>query len=523
MTGRRLHGIDRTREPPNTSAKNCSGSNDVNAGRVIPACFFAGVLALLAACDSDSDNGLACPAPDGRANAFLTADIQLNPHGIAPLTAVASIATRGAATLVWTLEGRDGRPSDVRRTSSACSTHHEFEILGLYADHDNRITIVAMNGGQPTANTTLTVRTAPLPAGIPSFRIDKPYANAAPAFFLADLLPLSVPFIVDRYGNVRWYLLAGGTKYAIQRLRDGNLGFGISEDAKVVEYTMSGTKVGEWPVGPEFTDIHHDVFEKDNGNFLVTVNKTGIDTIEDFIIELDRRSGAIVKTWDLRQVLPKRATFIADARDWLHVNAVIHDPRDDSIIVSGQRQGVMKVTADNQLRWILAPPDGWAGLEQFLLSAQPSPEFEWNWGQHAPLLTPEGDLMLFDNGFGREYGSAARYSRMVRYRIVESAAGGGTVAQVWQYGKNRGEELSAPIVSDVDYLPGNTYLMTSGSLGYEIDYASPGNIVFRSPPRAERARISEVDANGNLLFEMTVLSDVPDTIVYRAEKLSLYP
>ena len=171
--------------------------------------------------------------------------------------------------------------------------------------------------------------------------------------------------------------------------------------------------------------------------------------------------------------------------------------------MSGQRQGVIKISADNRLRWILAPPDGWTGYEQYLLTAVPSPEFEWNWGHTRPLLTPDGDLMLFDNGFGREYGSAADYSRMVRYRITENAAGGGTVAQVWQYGKNRGEELYAPIVSDVDHLPdGNTYLMTSGSLGFDVDYVSPTNIPFRAVAQTERARISEVDAHGNLLFEM---------------------
>lgn len=81
-----------------------------------------------------------------------------------------------------------------------------------------------------------------------------------------------MPFIVDRYGNVRWYLQAEGTKYAIQRLRNGNIGFGTSEQAKVLEYTMLGEKVREWSVAPEYRDIHHDVFEKEDGNFLVTAD-----------------------------------------------------------------------------------------------------------------------------------------------------------------------------------------------------------------------------------------------------------
>jgi len=494
----------------------------MNAGLTTPAWFLIGVLALIAGCGSGNDEAIACPAPIGGSNAILSTHLQLNPNDIAPLSAVATVTTRGAAMLEWALEGKDGRPSDVRRISSICTDHHELEILGLYPDHENRITILAINNGRPTANIELTVRTAPLPGGFPSFRIEKPYADATAAFFLADI-PSGLPFIVDRYGNVRWYLQVAGVKFAVQRLQNGNIAFGHSTQAKVFEYTMLGQMIREWPVAPEFRDIHHDVFEKHDGNFLVTVSKVGIDTIEDFIVELDRRTGATVKTWDLRQILPRRSTFFADSRDWLHVNAVIHDRRDDSIIVSGQRQGVMKITADNRLRWILAPPDGWAGYEQYLLTAVPSPDFEWIWGQHAVLLTADGDLVLFDNGLGREYGSAAHYSRMVRYRITENAGGGGTVAQVWHYGKNRGEELYSPIVSDVDDLPAsNAYLMTSGSLGFEVTYATSNDINISSTAQAERARISEVDATGKLLFEMSVLSDVPNSVVYRAEKLPLY-
>jgi arylsulfate sulfotransferase len=287
---------------------------------------------------------------------------------------------------------------------------------------------------------------------------------------------------------------------------------------------MTGRLVREWSVLPEFHNIHHDVFEKPNGNFLVTADKIGIDTIEDFIIELDRSSGAIVNTWDLRQILPKRPTLVRDDRDWFHINAVIHDPRDDSIIVSGQRQGVVKITADNRLRWILAPPDGWEGYEQFLLASIPSADFEWIWGQHAPLLLPNGDLMLFDNGFGREYGAAAKYSRIVRYRVTENALAGGTVQQVWHYGKNRGEELYSPIVSDVDHLPSSdTYLMSAGSLLFNLDYVSPTSVTFSADALPDMARILEVNEAGDVLFELVVQSESPAVLLYRAEKIGLYP
>ena len=182
------------------------------------------------------------------------------------------------------------------------------------------------------------------------------------AFFLADMP--SGTAVRRRSLRQRALVPAGRRQESTRarRLRNGNIAFGHRLDpAKVVEYTMlgaDGSVNGRLP--PEFRDIHHDVFEKDDGNFLVTVNKVGIDTVEDFIVELDRRTGAIVKTWDLRQVLPRRSTFFADSRDWLHVNAVIHDPRDDSIIVSGQRQGVLQ-SHRGQSPALDPRPSGWLG------------------------------------------------------------------------------------------------------------------------------------------------------------------
>jgi len=479
--------------------------------------------AALAGCGSDAKETAECPAPNG-GNEVLAVDVRLNPHGNAPLSAVASLDMRAPAGIEWQLEGKDGRPSDVHQTVSACLTHHEFEILGLYADHANGITIRAINAGRPPISINVQVRTGPLPANFPAFRIDKQYPDSRPAFFLFDSRNSNMPVIVDRYGNIRWYLTVGGAKYGLQVLRNGNIGTGIAESSSVVEYTMFGELVHEWSVLPLFHNIHHDVYEKENGNFLVTADKVGLDTIEDFIVELDRQTGAIVKTWDLRQILPKRGTLVQDSRDWFHINAVIEDSRDNSIIVSGQRQGVVKITADNHLRWILAPPDGWTGYEQYLLTEIPSQDFEWNWGQHAPLLMPNGDLMLFDNGFAREYGAAAKYSRVVRYRITEDPTAGGTVQQIWAYGKNRGESLYSPIVSDIDFLPAsNTYLMTSGAMLYNLNYVSPTSFTFSQDPLPDMAHILEIDESGQVLFEMAVLSNDQSVLLYRSEKVDLFP
>ena len=59
-----------------------------------------------------------------------------------------------------------------------------------------------------------------------------------------------------------------------------------------VEYSLEG-------------GYHHDYFEMGNGNLLVASDDFNNDsgTVEDYIVEIDRTTGAIVKTFDLKNIL----------------------------------------------------------------------------------------------------------------------------------------------------------------------------------------------------------------------------
>lgn len=140
--------------------------------------------------------------------------------------------------------------------------------------------------------------------------------------------------------------------------RNGHLYFGAQQGDLVYEVDMLGRVRETWEM-PGF-GFHHQVKETSDGDFLVTVHRDGIGTIEDHVIEIDRGSGQITDVWDLRQSLdPDRTTWTDDRTDWVHVNAVAEDERDGGIIVSGRTQGVVKLTRDNEVVWILAPHRGW--------------------------------------------------------------------------------------------------------------------------------------------------------------------
>lgn len=90
-----------------------------------------------------------------------------------------------------------------------------------------------------------------------------------------------------------------------------------------------------------------------------------------------------------------------------------------------------------------------------------------------------------------------------------------TVEQVWEYGKERGNEFYSPYISDVDYYSAGHYLIHSGGIGEKDGQSlnNPGTLVEGSILKSITTEI----LNNEVVFEM----DLPGNY-YRAEKLSLY-
>jgi len=276
--------------------------------------------------------------------------------------------------------------------------------------------------------------------------------------------------------------------------------------------------------------FHHQVLEKPDGNFLVTVHKEGEQTIQDHIVEIDRLQNMIVNVWDLRESLQySRRIWADDDSNWFHANAVVYSPDDDCIIVSGRVQGVVKLTQENDVVWIISPHLGWGisgngvDLANSLLQPLDSsgmaidsaevidgfenhPDFEWNWYQHAPHLLPSGNILLFDNGDNRNYIGYGPYSRVVEYEIDEYNM---TIRQIWQYGKERGDEMYSRIFSDVDYAPENNHVFFSS--GAILNTDSYGKALELDP------------YTGNVIFEATIYPSLflPVTF-HRTERMPIY-
>ena len=449
---------------------------------------------------------------------YLSAEIipEVNLTGRSPLTGRVSFTTIPTTKIEIRVLGDE----EYVYGSSEFSQNHELPIVGLYPGQTNAVEIAFIERSGQYGVDTLFIDTDPLPDYFPTVEVlTADRSRMEPGWHLSDFSLadngrfLTKSFIFDDNGDIRWYLdleELGGMAFFVDRLANGN--FITSFGRFVYEYDILGNEINQWEM-PGYW-YHHDIVEKPDGNFIVAVNKASLDTIEDHVVELDRTTGAIVREWDIREILDvSRRAWGGTDNDWFHMNSVWYDETDASLIISGRNQGVIKVSRENELIWILAPHRGWgpAGVDgtgddtnNFLLTAVDDTgvpydsdvqdgsgridSFDWVWGQHAAMPLPDGTIFIFDNGGNRGFDpQAPPYSRGVVYDVDEQAM---TVRQVWEFGKERGADFFSAIISDVDYLydSGNRLI-------------APG-IIFS--PTDPRSIITEVTEAGSVVFDAQV-------------------
>ena len=333
----------------------------------------------------------------------------------------------------------------------------------------------------------------------------------------------------DTNGDVRWYLKDHISLWNNKKLGNGHL---LVSTERLVNppYYMTGLYEIDL-LGKIYAEYslpggyHHDYYEMPNGNLLVASNNfdNKNNTVEDLIVELDRKTGQIIKQIDLKKILKTEDGKSENwsSYDWFHNNSIFYDRSSDSLILSGRHQDVI-VSLNYQtstINWLLGDPTNWSEEYQKYFLKPVGDQFEYQWSQHAAKITPEGYLFLFDNGNNKSKSPAhytpadKSYSRGVLYEIDQENK---TVKQIWQYGKERGSEFYSPYISDVDYLGKNHYLVHSG-----------GIVKSDGKPSNQPAGLS----SGNIQLEsktVEILNDQPifelqtNTNNYRVEKMDVY-
>ena len=448
-------------------------------------------------------------------------NIIVNPYEISPLTALVIFETEEEVAPTVTIMGKDEHTTFTHEFES--NTVHYLPIYGLYAGEANEVII---EFGDTKKNITIETEALPEDFILPtSVKADKSSLGNELYFFSPSSSGYTSAYDIN--GDVRWYLTINAL-WEINRLDNGHLM--VSTERLVNSpYYMTGLYEMDL-LGKIYKEIsleggyHHDYFEMPNGNLLVASDDFYNDygTVEDYIVEVDINNGEIIKTWDLKDILNmddgKSENWVD--YDWFHNNSVWYDEATNSITLSGRHQdAVINIDYDTgELNWIIGDSTNWSEEYQKYFFTPVGDDFEWQWSQHAAMITPEGYVFILDNGNNKsknkeEYVPAEdSYTRGVMYKIDTDNM---TIEQIWEYGKERGSEFYSPYISDVDYLDKGHYIVHSGGIVY-VDGKNSNK------PAGIGGADKLVSDTVELIDDEVVFEIVLPTNNYRVEKMSLY-
>ena len=337
--------------------------------------------------------------------------VKLNPYEFCPLTAVVLFETPAASEATITVLGKEAEGNITHRFPA--TKKHILPIYGLYADYENTVEIVLGNGEK----STIKIQTEPLMPGVPlatKMETTKEYMGDNLIFLTAAMRSMPVGF--DYKGDLRWYASVNFA-FDVKRMPNGHVLIGTERliqmpyfTTGIYEMAFSGKIFKEYqsPIG----GYHHDQFVMEDGNILMLTYDRYSGTVEDVCVLLDKNTGEVLRKWDYKDVLPQdvAGSGSQDAHDWFHNNAVWYDQKTNSLTLSGRHQDAV-INLDYELdengkcklNWIIGDPEMWPEDMQkyFFKPVGDLSKFDWQYEQHACVVLPDGDIMLFDNGHFR--------------------------------------------------------------------------------------------------------------------------
>ncbi|HVU08793.1 MAG TPA: aryl-sulfate sulfotransferase [Verrucomicrobiae bacterium] len=418
------------------------------------------------------------------------------PAANAPLAGLLSVTTDVKSRVSVLI---DNGTSVLEKDFYDYDTTHAMPLLGFKPGQTNQILVTVYDADRSafTASQSLTFVTTPLPVNFPTYTVLKNEPDQMePGYMLmvighAYAIGGSYITVIDNNGNVVWYsaVPTTGTAYQdVRQLDNGDLFLQLAPPSnEFIEINMLGQIVNTWQPPAQYPINLHEGLVTSHGTIMyisdareVVSNFPTSDTIanpplvttnvdDNPIVEISYTNSALINVWSPLNFLdPTRVTYLTYGEysggssygvDNEHLNALFDDTNDNSIIFSSRVQNaVFKLSrSTGELKWILGPHALWGTDWQQYLLTPVGDSFNWNYGQHAPEVTPQGTVLLFNDNpyqaspFDTQVADQNNYSSAVEYSIDETNM---TVSEVWNSAwQTNQDRLYAPIVGRAQWLP----------------------------------------------------------------------
>ena len=333
-------------------------------------------------------------------------------------------------------------------------------VYGLYDGYSNtvRLTYRFMDGSSREVNMTVTTAAFNDACGYKDLSRLQPRRNAPLSydyFLVKSSCSDFSPAVIDSDGALRWVGPAGISSVSSAFFNNAFYILG-GPDLYRIELDGAFTEIGEYrEIGVRY--FHHNI---DPGKVGLILDASTEDYNESVNFEVDPYSGAIIKTWNLGEIIAAAMRAGGDdpsqfvhpwPTDWFHNNSVAYNRADDSVIVSSRENFVICLDYETgAIKWILGDPaKKWyqfPSLRRFALTLTPGSHAPI--GQHSVSVTFDQNLLLFDNGQNSVVqtppGAQRNYSSARKYKLDLNAR---TATEVWN--SDFGQSLWCPYCGSV--------------------------------------------------------------------------
>ena len=306
------------------------------------------------------------------------------------------------------------------------------------------------------------------------------------------------PVILDSDGALRWVspLPTLNALFAASTFFDN--GVYKTDGSELVRIELDGTAL----VVEDYSNIgavhfHHNI---DPGKTGLLLEPDTTTYFESTILEVDKTDGHLLKRFNMADIIsaamiaggddPSQFVFPTPT-DWFHNNGATYNRADDSLVVSSRENFVICLDYNTTaIKWILGDPTKkwfqFPSLRKFAMGVAPGSTAPI--GQHAPSITFDQGLLLFDNGqmsqFQNPPGAQRDYASPRKYTVDLVA---NVATEVWNYPAN--QNIHCPFCSSI---------YEDQPFNYLVDYALVNG---GGPPNVPTfAQLLGLDAAGERIF-----------------------
>jgi hypothetical protein len=297
--------------------------------------------------------------------------------------------------------------------ASPADGRYRLPVFGLYAGYANQVVLDIRFDDGSVKSIGILVQAPALadPASVyanPNVLVRRAQGDPL-GFDYVYLKSGTAPVVIDTDGELRWTVPVNQNTFS--SFFDG-AGFVIGSPT-----SMNLRRIGldgairDYALAAPFKNFHHNFDEGKVGTLGEVDEIAGpVVNLENILVEFDA-DGQVLKQWNVGDILSgfmaslgdDPTLFVRPGKDWLHMNAAAYDPRDDSIVISGREDFVIKIDYQTGAPlWILGDPTKYwytfPSLRSLSLSLAGGGLYPI--GQHGISIRSDGTLLLFNNGIG---------------------------------------------------------------------------------------------------------------------------